>query len=330
MRILVIGCGSIGKRHARNAAKFAHTGIVDSNLSLAETCAQELNLDYFPDLESGLAWRPDGVIIATPTHLHIPLASQVVNHVKHVMIEKPISNSIDNAHMLLERSKACDCSINVVCNMRFHPGVRTLHKNLNRIGKTLFARAHYGNFLPNMRPDLDYRKLYCASRKQGGGVLLDCIHEIDYLHWFFGSIEKQGAFIDKLSNLEIDVEDYACLCLKHTQGPVSEIHMDYLRPFKRRGCEIVGDQGMLFWQSEGKNPEQCSVRLYLERIKSWETLYRDDDLDVNMPYQLMIKEFIDAIKGNETLLLSGRDAVYELKVLQAAADEGLPGDNPAS
>ena len=81
----------------------------------------------------------------------------------------------------------------VVCNMRFHPAVAALRHALPMIGKPLFAQAHYGNYLPDMRPGADYRTLYCASAAAGGGVILDAIHEIDYLIWLFGAVAARDA-----------------------------------------------------------------------------------------------------------------------------------------
>lgn len=314
MKILVVGCGAIGRRHARNAAKIVDTAVVDTRSDLARKCAKEFRITAFPDLEAGLDWRPDGVIVATPTHMHISVANKAIDAGSDVLIEKPISNILNGVDVFLDRADTFGCKVFVVCNMRFHPAVAALRENLKFIGRPLFVRAHYGNYLPNMRPETDYRKLYCASRAQGGGVVLDAIHEIDYLIWFFGPVVNLVSSVAKLSNLDIDVEDYACFCLKHSSGVVSEIHLDYLRHIKGRGCEIVADQGMLLWQSEGKNPEICNVRLFLEQSGQWETLLSVKELNIDESYERLITYFVDAIDGKDVPLLVGRDAATELSV----------------
>jgi len=85
-----------------------------------------------------------------------------------------------------------------------------------------------------------------------------------------------------------------------------------LRPFKRRGCEIVGDAGILLWQSEGKNPEVCSVKLYSQ--DHWQILFSSDKIDVNSSYIELIKQFLTAIQEKNSNLLDARFALQELEV----------------
>lgn len=298
----------------------AETAVVDADQEIAERCAHELGVRHFPNLESGLAWKPDGVIVAVPNDFHIPVASAVVEAGADVLIEKPISHTIEGVGRFLDRAEVLHRRVFVGCNMRFHPAVLALCDNLHRIGRPLYALAHVGNYLPNMRPGVDYRNLYCASRALGGGVILDAIHEIDYLMWFFGPVRKVLCEAAKLSDMDIDVEDFACICLRHENNVVSAIQMDYLRPFKRRGCEVVGDEGMLLWQSEGKNPEFCIVRLFRKETGRWETLVHTDELDMNKPYEKMIACFLDAFRGKDVPLVQGRDAAAELSIALKALE----------
>ena len=321
MKTLVIGCGSVGRRHAANARKFGETAVFDVDRDLAARTASELGIESFANLEDALARSPSRAIVAVPNRLHIPLAEKAVAAGADVLIEKPVSHTTEGVGRFLDRAEASGRRVVVGCNMRFHKAVAALHENLAGIGRPFFARAHVGNYLPNMRPGVDYRKLYCARREEGGGVILDAIHEIDYLSWFFGPVERVTADAARLSDLEIDVEDYACLGLRHASGPVSELHLDYLRPWKRRGCEIVGSQGMLLWQSEGKQPEICTVRLFQQDTGTWDILLETDSLDVNQPYETMLSHFMEEPGGSEgSPLLGGREALAELEVaLQALA-----------
>jgi len=319
MRILVVGCGSIGRRHAQNSAQLAEVAIVDTNAELIHKAAKELDVHIYDNLKSALdGWKPDGVIVATPTHTHVPIASQVIESGAHVLVEKPLSHNLEGVQSFLERAQHLDRKVFVACNMRFHPAVSLFKSNIHRLGRPFFARAHVGNYLPNMRPDTDYRSLYCANKDQGGGVILDAIHEVDYLMWLFGPVDNVNCEGGKLSDLEIDVEDYACICLRHKKGVISEIQMDYLRPFKRRGCELVGSQGILIWNSEGKLPEICTVRFFSKEDNSWTTLLETRELDSNKPYITLIDYFIREIDGREGPLLRGIDAFTELEVIYTA------------
>ena len=321
MKLLVLGCGSIGKRHAQNALKLnIDIGIFDRDQRLAKSFAGEIGIQSFNTLDEGLAWQPDGVIVATPHMTHVELAQNAIDAGAHVLIEKPISGSVENVDALLKSAERKERQVYVVCNMRFHDAVIAIHENIKRIGRVLYANADYGNYLPNMRPNADYKSLYSARKEDGGGVILDVIHEIDYMMWLFGGVQKVNCIAKKLSNLDINVEDYANMTLEHSSGVISNITVDYLKPYKRRGCEIVGDQGMIIWQSEGKSPEKCSVKLFQASTQEWINLYQADDVDPNSGYQRLIKAFKTKIEyiNTHTNLSDGQQGLDALKVALAA------------
>ncbi len=310
IKLLILGYGSIGRRHATNAIKYARVGIYDSSPS---THVDANDICVFSSVQAAFEWKPEAVIIAAPHDSHVSLAKQAIAAGAHVFIEKPISNNLDGTDDLLRLARERNKKIYVACNMRFHPAVSALKTNLPKIGRPLFARAHYGNYLPNMRPGQNYRALY-AAQKDCGGVILDGIHEVDYLRWFFGDVEEVVAHSAKLSDLEIDAEDYACLVLKHNSGVRSEIHLDYLQQCKRRGCEIVGEQGTLVWHSEGKQPEKCEVRLFLKGFNDWKTVYSNENEDINNAYDRQMKAFIESLSGAKTSLSTAEDGVAALKI----------------
>ncbi len=323
MKILIIGCGSIGRRHAENAVSLADdVAVFDLNSTLSRDLAGHVGARSFSSLEEALAWGADGAVVATPHKMHIGLARHVIESGADVLIEKPISNSLEHVDDFLQQAKILGRQVFVACNMRFHPAVATLRQNLERIGDVMYARAQYGNYLPNMRPDSDYKALYCAHESEGGGVILDAIHEIDYLSWFFGDVASVMCDAAKRSNLDIDVEDYAALVLRHENGVRSEVHLDYLQQYKRRGCEIIGSEGTLVWRSEGKAPEHCLVRLYDAKAQQWKVLHEDRDLDAGNMYRTLMENFIAAIKapGMPSDLLTGDEALKSLAIaLEARA-----------
>ena len=321
MKLLVIGCGSIGRRHARNASAKAEVAVFDTDA--AKTAALE-TVQAFDSLEAALDWGPRGAIVAVPNALHLSIAHACIEAGADVLIEKPIAHSLRGVADFLAQAEGLGRQVFVACNMRFHPGPASLRRALGSIGRPLFARAHFGNYLPNMRPGVDYRQLYCARRETGGGVILDGIHELDYVAWLLGPVSEVRCAASKLSDLDLDVEDYAAITLQHRGGARSEIHLDYLQQVKRRGCEIVGTEGTLVWASEGKAPEACSVRLYRRDVGRWEELLEDRDLDADAAYRDMLDAYLAAIGGGEAEpergapLLSGREAMNDLSVALAA------------
>jgi predicted dehydrogenase len=83
--------------------------------------------------------------------------------------------------------------------MRFHPGIARLKELLNKdvIGKAVSARLQVGHYLPDWHPEEDYRQSYSAIKSMGGGVILDSIHELDYIRWLIGEINEVFAFVKK-------------------------------------------------------------------------------------------------------------------------------------
>jgi predicted dehydrogenase len=147
--------------------------------------ARELSVLAFPEVEAGLNWQPDFVVIATPTHLHLEHGLRVVREGVHLFMEKPLCHSPEGMSefaALVESKKVVSM---VGCNMRFHPGPARVKQLLSegRIGRILFARLHTGSYLPKWRPSTDYRTNYAAREETGGGCILDWIHEIDLTRW---------------------------------------------------------------------------------------------------------------------------------------------------
>ena len=292
MKILIVGFGSIGQRHFLNFKKYSEVKVFESQPKKTESF-------FLQSIKDALKWNPDGIIICTPTHTHFDVAKKFFGINTQILIEKPLIHKFSLVKRFKENRNIDLKKISVVSNMRFHKGILTLKKNISRIGKIFFVRSHFGNWLPNMRPKVDYRKVYSANKKLGGGIVLDCIHEIDYLSNLFGEIKKISLFKKKLSSLEIDVEDFATMVIQHNEKIISELHLDYLRPIKKRGCEVVGEKGTLIWESLGKKPEKCKVKFCKKGDSKFSTIYFSKDLDINAPYDLMAKEFIKKIKNKK-------------------------------
>jgi predicted dehydrogenase len=169
-----------------------------------------------------------------------------------------------------------------------------------------------------MRPGRDYRELYAAHKKQGGGVILDVIHEIDYMCWLFGAGRSVLAHSAKLSELDIDVEDFASIVIEPETGVRSVLTMDYLQQCKRRGCEIIGTEGTLVWETVGKQPESCLVKLYRKEVAKWELLLDMHDVNGAETYMRQVKGFVSEIQGKDSCLARASEGVNALEVALGA------------
>ncbi|MCA9401198.1 MAG: hypothetical protein KC713_06200, partial [Candidatus Omnitrophica bacterium] len=120
--------------------------------------------------------------------------------------------------------------------LRFHPVIKELKKTLQR-HRMLHMRVTATSYAPGWRPQKEFKHLYSASTKQGGGVILDLSHELDYIQYLTGNLSKISGQYGRSGNITIDAEDYADLLLETPQGPVN-VHIDYFSRNSQRMIQI--------------------------------------------------------------------------------------------
>lgn len=315
MKILVIGCGSIGERHIKNLENLSAGTIIasDINPDRLQSIKEKYSLDVFDDIDSAMDQKPDVALVCTPPPLHIPLAMKVIDHDCHVFIEKPISNTLEQVDDFLTKAKKKKRIVFVGYNLRFHKGIRLMKQLLEEgaIGKTLAVRAEFGQYLPDWRPSQDYIKTYTAKKSMGGGIILDGSHEIDYVRWFAGEIKEVTCFADTLGSLDVDVEDTAEILLRTDHGIIAEIHLDFIQRVYSRTCKIIGTQGTLIWDYS-----ENAVKLYSAERKQWKTFLVQTE--PNEMYLEEMKHFLDCINGKAHPVIDGYTAKKVLEIALAA------------
>ena len=239
-----------------------------------------------------------------------------------MFVEKPLSHApadLDQIARLVESKKLTSL---VGCNMRFHPGPARVKQLLEegKLGKILFARIHTGSYLPEWRPNSDYRRNYAAKAETGGGCIMDCIHEIDLARWYLGGVRSVFCSAGHLSSLEIETEDVAILVCRHANGAMSEIHLDYVQRTYERGCQIVGELGSIFWDFNAK-----SVRWYDAASKQWSIFPQPETWGVNQMYVDEMKHFLDCVDKRRPTTLPIADAAALMRVVFAAKDSSRQG-----
>lgn len=317
MKALVVGGGSIGRRHLRNLQTLGveQLALAEVLPDLREQVGQELGVQKFGTLEDGLLWGPQFVIVATPPHLHIQQALLVTDADVDLFIEKPMAHRAEGIELLVERLRRSGCVSMVGCNMRFHPGPVRVKQFLDesRLGKIRFARLHVGSYLPEWRPGADYRKNYAAKAETGGGCMLDCIHEIDLARWYLGEPEEVMAYAARLSNLEIETEDYAFLLVRHASGAMAEIHLDYLQRTYERGCQIVGESGSVFWDFR-----DAQVRWYDATLRRWTEFAQPATWTLNDMYVAEMRHFLECVRDRKPTTLPVAEAAKVMELVFAA------------
>jgi predicted dehydrogenase len=256
-------------------------------------------------------------VIAAPSSLHVPLALEAARHDCHLLIEKPLSHTWEGVQDLLDLVQQHGLTTLVGCNLRFHPGLRMVQRLLTdrTIGRIIAARVEVGQYLPDWHPEEDYRQGYSARRELGGGIILDAIHEIDYSRWLLGEVTSAVCMADKLSHLDIDTEDTAALLLRFASGAVGEIHLDYIQRAYSRTCQIIGEEGTIFWDYAAGQ-----VRHYSAQSKSWEFHSNPDNWQPNQMYLDEMRHFLACLAGEEEPELNVNEAAKVLRIALAAKE----------
>ncbi len=324
MRFLVVGCGSIGKRHLGNLKALSAGELVayDSNPERCEEVRDKYGIKVTADFDEAMSYEPNVVLVCTPTSLHMDYALPAVRHGCHVFIEKPISHSMDGVHELVDIIFQRKLVSLVGCNFRFHWGLKLVKKMLDegKIGSVLCARAVFGQYLPDWHPWEDYRKGYSANKTLGGGIILDALHEIDYIHWLMGKVDTVSCFAGKLSSLEIDTEDTAEILLCFQNRAIAEIHMDYVQRAYNRSCELIGEEGTITWSFQDNQ-----VRLYSAKDKDWQLYAQDIPYETNQMYIAEMEHFLRCLRGEEQPALNAIEAMRELEIALAAKESSESG-----
>lgn len=320
MKALVVGCGSIGRRHTENLRRLGVEEILvyDPDRSRSTAVAGEYGVQAVETLDAAYGQQPQLAFICAPTSLHLDLARQAIEHGCHLFVEKPLSHRLDGTESLVASARDRGRALMVGYNLRFHPCLCRMREWLEekRIGHVASARLHAGSYLPARHPWEDYRRGYGAKKSLGGGVILDAIHEIDYALWFFGMPQSVHCLGGQFSSLEIDVEDVAEILLDYSDRKVVSIHLDYLDRPPQRYAEIIGDGGVI-----RSNLIEGTVQLFDGERNQWDRFRSRGGL--NETYLLELKHFLQCVSDSSVSVVDGEVARQSLAVAEAAKRSAL-------
>ena len=318
----IIGCGSIGERHAKNLNSLGvNISVFDIDKQKQQEVASKVNAESHNSVEEGLAESPDMTFICTPSNHHISPAQQAAEAGCDLFVEKPLSNDAEGVEDLVETVENKNLISMIGCNYRFHPAIQKVKQLIDDryIGDIVSARIEMGSYLPDWHPWEDYRDMY-SSKEGVGGILLDAIHGINYGRWFFGAEELVTGLLSYDSSLEIETEDTVNLITRYENNVQCEYHFDYLQRTPIRSGQITGDVGSIRWGGVKK-----SVRRYDLEKDDWITEETYDNWNINQMYINMLEHFLHCVTEHESTTSPIKDGWKDLQLVLAAkksSDQG--------
>jgi predicted dehydrogenase len=332
MRVLIIGLGAAGQRHARNLRRLLGDDVEllalrrrGGGATLSDTLGphhgvspeQSLDIAVFHDLGRAIDERPDGVVVANPTSMHLTTAWAALDAGCALLIEKPLGHSWSGVPEFLAAASDGGTLVLVGYQFRFHPLLERVRALVNDglFGPVVSAASTYGEYLPDWHPYEDYRAGYAARRELGGGVLLTQIHDIDYLGWILGWPPEVYSIGGHLSSLEVDVDDTAVSmwpCTRDGRRVPVHLRQDFVRRPPVRRLELVMEKGVLH------------LDLLASRLRAWDADGRcviDEtlrDYDRNDLFLAEMRHFLACIDGRETPRVPPAEAAKSLAVALAA------------
>ena len=329
-KFLIAGLGSIGRRHFRNLVSLGEKDIVLLRSHRATLPDDELaGYPVETDLREALKkHKPDAVIVANPTSLHLDTAIPAAEAGCHILLEKPISYSTERLDQLEKVVKKSGSKVLVAFQFRFHPSLIKAKQLISdgEIGRVISAHVHFGEYLPAWHPWEDYRVGYAARADMGGGVVLTQCHALDYLPWLVGKVKSVWGFTAKLSDLEVDVEDTAKIGLRFESGALGSLHLDFNQQPPSHRFEVIGTKGTLKWDlSNGAtriyraSPESLAIStgMGIKAGGEWEAYPLADGWERNLMFLEQMKHFVAVVRGEAEPICTLDDGVRVMKLISA-------------
>jgi predicted dehydrogenase len=317
--ILVLGSGSVGRRHAWNFHLLGcRVACMDPRRDRLDQAGRDVPLTHrFTTLEEALlaAHEFTGVAVCSPPRFHMDQCRAVLQMGLPILLEKPASVDADSCRSLAHAMRD-PRSILLGYSYRWWEPIRRLKALLDSgaIGAVRHARFMMSAHLADWHPWERYQDFFMASRELGGGALLDESHFIDLMLWFFGMPERIFARIEKISDLEIDTDDAVDIVAGYPGRLRATIHLDLFgRPHEKR-IVLVGEEGTA---ECGFDPH--AVRLGRGPQPHWET--QRFLIERNDMFLAVAREFIGLVNGNpQPLTCTLADGLRVMDVIEACRE----------
>lgn len=305
MKVGIIGFGSIGNRHWQNLQPYGADIVVLTKRTDVESVKCVSTWEAFV-----VAGPFDAIYITNETFKHLETLNKCLDlKPKAVFIEKPLSHNSAGLDGLSKTLREKNISAWVGYNFHFfQPFIRIKEIiQTGALGRIYYLRVSVGQDLADWR-QRDYRLSYSANKEAGGGVLLDLVHDINYPAWLLDEqLQPESCIMKKLSDLNLNVEDYVESVLKTESGIMVSVHQDYLRVPYNRSLEIAGSKGSLTW-----NTEENLINL---RDKKGIVISEKIEMERNLMFEKETEFFVKSLQSGE-YFSNIDEAIHDVNVIE--------------
>jgi predicted dehydrogenase len=324
--ILIVGSGSVGRRHARNlAALGCRISCMDPRQDRREELAGETPVaGAHASMGEALNRAPvDGVVIGSPTAFHVEQSMAALEAGLPVLLEKPVAIGLSEAEALGRTvAKSANGAERLLMGYtwRWWPPLARVRQLLadGAIGRLLHVHFHMSAHLADWHPWERYQDFFMASRALGGGALLDESHWIDLMLWLVGRPNWVIGEVGRISGLEIETDDNVDILAGFANGLRVSLHLDlYGRPHEK-SIRFTGSEGTLLWSDD---PNRIAIGR--GSAKEWhEESFANERNDM---FVAVAKEFLDVISGAPPRTCTIEDGVEAMRVIEAVRRSSAQG-----
>ena len=318
--IAVIGFGSISNRHRMNLRTlFPDALIVGLSSTGREPLESPSNLDItLPNVQALLDRKPYFVIVASPATMHFQHSAPLIEKGVPVLIEKPLTEKGETSEFLYHLVRNSNSLVAVAYCLRYRRALHRVKQVLNNkiIGDVLNVSVDAGQYLPDWRPNVDFKNTVSARKELGGGALLELSHELDYIQFLFGELKPISAIIKSSKHLGLDVDDIVDFVCETTDDTVIAFHLDFLKREAVRRCTVSGTNGEVEWNL-------LTDVVTLKKAAKIETIYEDSKYDANNMYLEMLRDFERSIQVGSNGGATVEESLKTIKLIDQLKEMGV-------
>ncbi|HUV08264.1 MAG TPA: Gfo/Idh/MocA family oxidoreductase [Spirochaetia bacterium] len=311
-RAVVVGLGSIGRRHARllNERPDIRVELCEPDEERLMRAVGELGrLPVHRDFSRALATEPEIVVIATPHRMHAEQTVAALNAGVHVLCEKPMSDNLEDASRMVSAARGTDTVLNIGFHLHFHPGLRRLKELVEggHLGEIVHFHCRVGSYITLVNS---------ISRYQAdleGALLLDYAHQPDLLYWILGR-KPTGVSMTAVRGGKPDLTsnpNALALTCDYDTGIMATVHLNYVQMPERHEYEIAGDRAWAMWDLN-------TGILRVGRRSDSSVVEETTSVERDPVYREEHQAFLDAVDGKRKPESPAEEAIVSLEIIEAA------------